>query len=1262
MSKKRRREQSTIDTHLVEIYDDLANENEEIRLKAAYAFVLKFAPQNECTRDEVAEALRRLIRGLCSSRKAARLGFSVTLTEFLAQQWGNNSIDEHGQPQVLGLIESLVEQTHITGNVSGQEDRDHQLGRIFGAEALIKSRIVFQPSISAIAWPKVLDIIFDAARKKSWLREECGYILYGSVQTLRAEKHDLDFVQTLINKLCTNDLARTAEGVAIWLKIRASFPKVTLPSGQWRNENPLHHQEKSRLAKVLKESSRDGTNKTDQEFSGKGSWTPKIHFAWHVIFTELTREKSANIQEQKAKGVKFEEFWQVAVDEHLFAMTSSEERKYWGFLLFQQLFTSAPKDLLSSLFSHNFSRCLINQLASKERYLHRAAERTVKSVIDRVELEPSVAAIALSGLLLVVADEKVNFDQLTKTKTIEKIVTLADHASLYHLLPDLRAKLFRPGALDDKAVAASRQMTADLLTSIVKSRQGNDLKEDWSSVDLTNLISAVLETLATCSYSFPETAQTDAPDSPVPPLSSRTRDMLKVRLSSCLSHVISRSSSPAFFVYKIVKSIQEHEAEGMSSLILDDTGSVSRSLAKASVELEELHISTTTTKLADTTSFGAFHLLYSLTVLQVYDGDADAVGMLDDLQDCYKALKRSRQKDKGQASAVLIEVLLSFISKPSQLYRRLAQQVFSAFTADLNLDGLQSMIKVLETKENLAGQDDMFDEAAPETDAEDALSSSDSGVEEVPRAETNGPEYSLSEDEGSQTTDTSSEESNSSEEVDEEQVAFHNKLGQTLKTKPLTAGDEAPSSKESSDEDMDDAQMEALDKPLTNVLKEMQEVKNRKKQRKEAKETVVNFKCRVLELIEIFIKQRHTDLLALQVLLPLVTVIRTTTSSLVSSKACNLVRDFSRLCKGREVPRIDDEANAIKLLQAVHEEAGREGSNAHGSACSQASLLLVKTLAAQKKENLRQVVDVYAVTQKSLLLDPKCRVKSAHYATLLEQELLRISATYSATTRLFFNSHSRKYRRVPLQNLHSPVHDSQYLPAMRSYRAMATNTDGITDPTRMMLLEDSEVVTVRVGSGDNVHCWRIQEKLLTNCSPFFAAALNGSFSEAQSRSIELVEENPDAFRYFVQWLYTGKFTPSLSDDVSHDQKNPRIVIQVWALGDKLNCPAFQDGAMIELIYYYKSEFLEIDDIRLIYDVSPPASHLRQFAINQFLYLLWHCDDDWDRGNIDLWTTRVISMEEFSRDILTRLLSCDHDLRDPSEEANGYLHVLEYNRE
>ena len=85
-----------------------------------------------------------------------------------------------------------------------------------------------------------------------------------------------------------------------------------------------------------------------------------------------------------------------------------------------------------------------------------------------------------------------------------------------------------------------------------------------------------------------------------------------------------------------------------------------------------------------------------MTILQVYNGDADAVSMLDELEFCYsKFLGDKRSKEEtADASDALVEILLSFASKQSQLFRRMSEQVFSAFADQVTPTGLESLTSV----------------------------------------------------------------------------------------------------------------------------------------------------------------------------------------------------------------------------------------------------------------------------------------------------------------------------------------------------------------------------------------------------------------------------------------------------------------------------------------------------------------------------------------------------------------------------------------
>lgn len=118
--RKRRREAANIDVKLVEIYEDLANEKSEIRLKAAHDLLSRFTPNQNASDEQIEKVLKRLFRGLCSSRKAARIGFSIALTELLSQVFSGpnrRESEELNIQKALGIWES---QTNPVNCASGQ--------------------------------------------------------------------------------------------------------------------------------------------------------------------------------------------------------------------------------------------------------------------------------------------------------------------------------------------------------------------------------------------------------------------------------------------------------------------------------------------------------------------------------------------------------------------------------------------------------------------------------------------------------------------------------------------------------------------------------------------------------------------------------------------------------------------------------------------------------------------------------------------------------------------------------------------------------------------------------------------------------------------------------------------------------------------------------------------------------------------------------------------------------------------------------------
>ncbi len=350
--------------------------------------------------------------------------------------------------------------------------------------------------------------------------------------------------------------------------------------------------------------------------------------------------------------------------------------------------------LLPKIFTKNLMRCLTNQLASPERYLHRAAERSIKTVLARARSNPNARAPILRVFLDPVNGD-INFDRITKTKTIETLISLLNDPAFEQVIVVYEGLILRPGVEDEKTAASRRQSAADQLVSAVRSIQHHPTEEVLTENECLVSIRRILALLAKYAYFDVNNAPDDRSTSPSPKISQASREMFRTRISSCLSSLVAKPiREPSYFAYELVCNIhgQEENPED-SNAILNTDENVRSVLKKAWQTVEKVHSHSYLLKNKEERRFySALELLYSLTVLQVHNEEADAAGILAELNHRFEPLLR--KKKPRQDSATLIEILLSFIAKPSQLFRRLAQEVFTACASELDDSALQSMIEV----------------------------------------------------------------------------------------------------------------------------------------------------------------------------------------------------------------------------------------------------------------------------------------------------------------------------------------------------------------------------------------------------------------------------------------------------------------------------------------------------------------------------------------------------------------------------------------
>lgn len=119
------------DMKLARIYEDLASDDETNRLKAAVDLIKTYGALIHVSNDNEAEANAksvrlqkvdiRLLRGLCSNRKSARIGFSLALTEVLRLKFGGQSGSvEMRADEVAHYLKFVEEHTHPDNYSSAQ--------------------------------------------------------------------------------------------------------------------------------------------------------------------------------------------------------------------------------------------------------------------------------------------------------------------------------------------------------------------------------------------------------------------------------------------------------------------------------------------------------------------------------------------------------------------------------------------------------------------------------------------------------------------------------------------------------------------------------------------------------------------------------------------------------------------------------------------------------------------------------------------------------------------------------------------------------------------------------------------------------------------------------------------------------------------------------------------------------------------------------------------------------------------------------------
>ncbi|PHH64527.1 hypothetical protein CDD81_4306 [Ophiocordyceps australis] len=922
------------------LYELLGSEDENERIEAADCIVSSLLGQEDSSEAVLLRHLdKRLLRGLASGRNASRLGFSLAITEILSQLFGQDDSPRAKYPgltfdRVLGL---LLDKTQAVGNIPGQEERDHHLGQLFGLECFVRSQTLF---LDDQRWYSILDLLLKLAEKKSWMRPQCGWLL---VQAL--EQMNQGQARATMLKLDESGLAKNAEGVATWLVAIERWPSLKLKP--WRD--PLASKQLCDLAAVLKESFKESSEST-QSKNKQAGWTAQLHFAWDLIIKRFAKEDTT------AETDGLDLFWSRVVDDSLFSKNATDGQKFKGFMVFQKMLEAVAEqhEKLACLFTKNLMTCLMNQAAKEDRYLHRSAIKALKTIESVVSSHPAALAPVLENLLGTFGSY--SFDQRTSSKTVDRLLQNVNQQNAQDVLAIIRRPILQLEKQDAEEASSTLKVYSGYLSKML-SAFASDASAS-SSLDAADGSSfgPMLQELSSLAYSNPTGI-------PATILTDSIRELCRCRLEMCLAKLTRKAQHFEMFCNAV---------DSIHSTSQTMTEDIKKVLEEALLRMTKL-LQRKSSGVAGKNLNQSLALLHAISIFQLYNEDPDAIEVLEDLSQFYNRLQPGKTKDdSGGSSELLIEILLSMVVRPSSLMRQVSQHVFDAFTSQVSCSGLQLLTDPLASGESTKGQRELFNTGDDDvlTDAEsDASGSAASGDEldsDVEIVSVNGDADS--------TPDTDEDEQDGDEEKQETQD-LDQLVGKILNSHRLDKDHEA--SESSAEEDMSDSEMMALDDKLAEVFRQRTKAQagSSTKDKKDAKQSVVNFKHRILDLVDIYTRNEALNPLVFELLLPLLRLMRTTSAKPLATRACDIIVAFQRASRRARAsandktaqPEIDADA-LLALLVELHHEAGQDKSHVYAKAASAASLAIAAALFAANRQNICKIAAVYAKTQSLWVL------------------------------------------------------------------------------------------------------------------------------------------------------------------------------------------------------------------------------------------------------------------------------------------------------
>lgn len=683
---------------------------------------------------KVQYTLKRLVRGLASSRDAARQGFSAALAGLLREFAALSLADTRA------LLHEAME---VHSSMRGMEQREHMFGRLFGLLALHRSgRLGADRALQV----QVVKELLEMAAWKKWFREAC----FEGALAIVAEIPTDVFIAELAGPIAAllpsgdnNEWNADQVLLAVGIQHYIATQKVTAEQlGDVENAGAFTVVRRKHMH-VLAEPLR----------ASAGNY-PRVHSAWLGVFGHILHTGSSD--KEVVDGELFQEAWSVLVENALLGGsvgtegnettgTTTHARRGLAFKLLELAAPRLPRPLLRAVLTPRLVKCLYNNSVAKKNYLHDAARHCVKAFASHARAEcvhffAKQFVSPMPTLLENAADgDEEQEEELKKEK--QEALKRGGFDAIIAIEEEKERAEQRQKRVDSVRLWALDAVVAALTESLTKEDESNT--KPFNQDETLRFLVAHALFAPSASSSTPNkknkkkksSKKSDAAASdllaelgaPTPALSANVVGYSKKRLFALLGLGLSTSSSGSDAnnttssvlarVYSISQALMGEEMALRKSLGDENDE------AALTTSVRDLVTSIVSTRLPveqDTRTrqqLEAFQLLLMSTSVQLLDAEQrdEAVVVATDLLKCFSELldrdadskgkkKKSKKKDeepeaeadeKTDSIVVLTDMLLSLLSQDSSAMREIVTHVFRSILPLLNAESLATMVAVL---------------------------------------------------------------------------------------------------------------------------------------------------------------------------------------------------------------------------------------------------------------------------------------------------------------------------------------------------------------------------------------------------------------------------------------------------------------------------------------------------------------------------------------------------------------------------------------